>query len=298
MGFSFLTKNSHVFAACDSTGSNDYCLLEPIPLSNDNVVQDKVNITTYIPQAIRLGIALAGALAVIMLIFAGFQYISSEGFGKKSDAKEKIQNALLGLLLVIGSYSILYTINPELLVLNLNIKPLEGGEGLVTEIPGQQPPPEPDATEGDQLVGDAWYRDSQARQLVYNLNMSVNKQNCAKIGDTNCTSVYGLDTVIGKLGELKRRCESSNCVVQITGGSEYWLHGNRSTVMSENNTAHKPGGNVVDIGRDTNLLNFLKTNGTRVTTAGCSTGTKYEYNGAIYVDEVISGNPPHFHVCF
>lgn len=294
-GLNFFTSIEVVYAApppCTATG-NEYCLLEPIPLNDNNVVQNKISIATYIPQMIRLSIALAGAMAVIMLIFAGFQYISSEGFGKKSDAKEKIQNALLGLLLVIGSYSILYTINPELLVLDLNIAPVPGGEGLVTETPGlpPPPPPDPDPNEENKLTGDPWYADSSERQRVYELDMSVNKQNCPKIGSTNCTSVYGIgSTVLNGLGALRQACRANNCIVQITGGTEYWLH--------SEGTSHRPGGNVVDLGRDTNLLNFLKANGTRVTTPGCSTGIKYEYKGAIYVDEVIAGNPPHFHVCF
>jgi hypothetical protein len=122
-------------AECVS-GAGEYCLLEPLPLTDNNTTVEKTNIGTYIPQFIRLIIALAGALAVIMLIFAGFQYITSDGFGKKSNAREKINSALLGLLLIIGSYSILYTINPKTLTLDLSImKAVPEGEALQNSIP-------------------------------------------------------------------------------------------------------------------------------------------------------------------
>lgn len=64
-------------------------------------------------------ISVAAILAVVMLIIAGLEMMTvSEGM--RSDAKQKIQNALLGLLLAVGAYLILRTVNPDLLNLKIN----------------------------------------------------------------------------------------------------------------------------------------------------------------------------------
>ena len=67
----------------------------------------------------NLSIGIGGILAVIMIIFAGFKYMYEESISGKSDAKAKITNAFFGLLLILGSYIILRTINSDLLRINL-----------------------------------------------------------------------------------------------------------------------------------------------------------------------------------
>ena len=52
-------------------------------------------------------------------MFAGFLYMGSDFWDKKNQAKEIIQDVVLGLLLLLGTYLILAQINPE--ILNLNI---------------------------------------------------------------------------------------------------------------------------------------------------------------------------------
>jgi len=67
----------------------------------------------------NLAIGLGSILAIIMIIFAGFKYMYEESISGKSNAKEKITNAFFGLLLILGSYIILKTINGDLLRINL-----------------------------------------------------------------------------------------------------------------------------------------------------------------------------------
>ena len=50
-----------------------------------------------------------------MKVVGGFQYVTSAGdSGRIAKAKKRIVDALTGLLLALGSYTILYTINPDL----------------------------------------------------------------------------------------------------------------------------------------------------------------------------------------
>lgn len=75
----------------------------------------------YINRVIIVITGLAGVAAVIFLIVAGLQYITTENLGQKGQAKQRIQDALVGLLLVLAIGVILRTINPNLLNLNPDI---------------------------------------------------------------------------------------------------------------------------------------------------------------------------------
>jgi len=59
---------------------------------------------------------LAGILAFIMIVYAGFQYLVSGGnTAQQKDAQERIMNAIIGLVLLFAFYIILHTINPDIL---------------------------------------------------------------------------------------------------------------------------------------------------------------------------------------
>jgi len=61
------------------------------------------------------GIALGGLVAFIALLIAGFAYMTSVGDpGKMKEAMDRIKSAFLGLTLLLGSWLILHTINPDL----------------------------------------------------------------------------------------------------------------------------------------------------------------------------------------
>lgn len=62
------------------------------------------------------GTALISALAVLVIIFGGYRYMTSGGSPDKIEsAKNMIVGALSGLLLIIFSYVILNAINPDIL---------------------------------------------------------------------------------------------------------------------------------------------------------------------------------------
>ncbi len=63
-------------------------------------------------------IGIAGLSAFVMLVWGGFQYLSSAGNPTAiSDAKDRIKSALLGLLIILTSWLILQVINPDLTTL-------------------------------------------------------------------------------------------------------------------------------------------------------------------------------------
>ncbi len=69
----------------------------------------------YLAAIYRYAVGISGVVAVIIIIISGFQWSISGGSPDTiSQAKGRITNAVTGLLLVLGSYSLLYAINPEL----------------------------------------------------------------------------------------------------------------------------------------------------------------------------------------
>ncbi len=88
-------------------------------------------VTEYFKYIFNFLIWISGLIALVVLIYAGFQYFTSAGSPERiNDAKSRIGAALLGLLILFGSYLILITINPDLIVFHLpRLKP------IISELP-------------------------------------------------------------------------------------------------------------------------------------------------------------------
>lgn len=132
LSFAFWGSFVNISFSQENTKTWDkYTPLAPLPGTTEgNCVTDKdgkvsgctTDIQTYIPGVFNLAIGIAGVLAVLMIIIGGVQYITTDAIQGKSDGKERIQNALWGLVLVLVSWILLYTINPKLTVFDLNIE--------------------------------------------------------------------------------------------------------------------------------------------------------------------------------
>lgn len=68
----------------------------------------------YLSGIFKVAIGLSGILAVVMLVICGIRVMGTGSASAKSEAKECITNAIVGLLLAIGSWVLLNTINPAL----------------------------------------------------------------------------------------------------------------------------------------------------------------------------------------
>jgi hypothetical protein len=110
----------------DSIYAVSYNLLAPLPGGTASI--DTSNgFITYISQIFWFLLSAAGILAVLVLVFAGAEYVGSAGNPSViNDAKSRIWNAIIGLLLALAAYLILITINPNLINLKLTIPPIPG----------------------------------------------------------------------------------------------------------------------------------------------------------------------------
>jgi len=93
----------------------------------------------YISVIFVWGLGIVGAVAVAAIAYGGFRYM----VGQVQEGKEIIYSALLGLLLLMASWLILYTINPELA--QLKCPPLQAPDSTAPTTPGVTTPSTPTA---------------------------------------------------------------------------------------------------------------------------------------------------------
>src|SRR3989344_3532828 len=78
----------------------------------------------YLNIIIKLVIGIAAVLAMVMIVMGGIEYMTSDLISSKESGKDTIRNAILGLLIALGAYLILNTINPQLLSVCLDKLPM------------------------------------------------------------------------------------------------------------------------------------------------------------------------------
>ena len=116
-----------------------------------------------LPQLIqyifRFSLGLVGIVGILALIFAAFGYLTSVGDpAKAASAKQRIVSALLGVLLLLSSYILLKVINPDLLKLKVEGKPVN-----IDQSPGECRPVWVKWEKAEINAGESVY-------LVYKLN--------------------------------------------------------------------------------------------------------------------------------
>ncbi len=155
----------------------------------------------YIPYLFKVGIGIAGGLAVLSIAFAGLQWMMSDVATSKSAAKDRIRNSLLGLLLAIGCFLLLKTINPDLVSIrfgpSVDLPPGVGG--------GPSP-----TTTGDYRL--SYYK------TTYNLNVQVYDYELRYINsDNNVVRIrYRTST---DCQTNKQRVESSTSILPGSGAT-------------------------------------------------------------------------------
>jgi len=100
------------FAANGTT----YTPMENIP----GFESEKTDLATYIVTIYKFGIWTIGIAALLMITLGGIMYVTSAGNNSSmGKAKGIISDALIGVIMALSSWLILYTINPDLLKVKL-----------------------------------------------------------------------------------------------------------------------------------------------------------------------------------
>ena len=73
------------------------------------------DIGTMLNKAFLIALGVGATLAMVRLIYGGWLYMASDMWSNKQHAREVLQNAVFGLLLLLAIWIILNQINPQIL---------------------------------------------------------------------------------------------------------------------------------------------------------------------------------------
>ena len=93
-----------------STTPNSYNLLAP--LGDITSIDAKTTVSQYLNVIFMIAIGICGGLAVVMIVIDGVTMMISESVFGKAEEKRKMMGAIGGLLLALGAYAIVNTLNP------------------------------------------------------------------------------------------------------------------------------------------------------------------------------------------
>jgi|SRR3989344_2088902 len=251
----------------------DYAVLAPLPGVGDSG-GGTTTLQKYIPAIFKLAIGLSVVAAVLLIVIGGIQYITTDAIQGKSQGKERIKNAIIGLVFIIAAWLILATINPNLLTLNLDISSAPTSA-----------PPGGTLTEGEMMSASEIFESNTIRDSLANKGVNTYADPCVSGGTVGCVNLNGLagTTQLG-LGDLATQ---SNLPLRITGGTE----------GGHSETGGHPTGNSVDFSfrQNPNLSSFVESNG----------GTPTQTNdGPLYTIKIGDQNATflkeadHWHVTF
>lgn len=121
-----------LFAFAPAVLAQGFTALAPIPGLTDTAQTSVVNsasLASFFNNLYKYLIGLAASFAVIMIIWGGLEISTQDSISKKGAGKEKITNAIFGLVLVLSPVLVFSIINPSILNLSLNLPPLDTKSG-------------------------------------------------------------------------------------------------------------------------------------------------------------------------
>ena len=205
----------------------------------------RVSLPNYVNYIFNLSLALSGVVVFLVIFYSGFRYFISTGDpAKKKDAADGIKAAFLGLTILLFSYLILTTINPQLIFLsmpereNFNVEELVGLEvappdtlfynemplgGLIEELFLSERIKE--IKEISQKVSDISTDLNKASQQLYGFAIGCSCNNCSPVCDGECGGGYCNGDPCPYKGEIYKKTEEIRILIdgkKEKEGARYW----------------------------------------------------------------------------
>lgn len=144
---------------------------------------------SYIARIYQFGLMIVGLLAFASIVYGALKYILSAGsLASLDEAKDQIKQAIFGVILLLGAFIVLYTINPQLVSLREpDVTPVNIDEiirrGEIAQEQSLGASSGPRGAGGDPLCSAGTYA-----TLKIGLNLSTTSSDLgAKIGEFSCT---------------------------------------------------------------------------------------------------------------
>jgi hypothetical protein len=113
------------FALASTAFAQGFVPLAPIPGLTEGATADTAGLANFFNNLYKYLIGLAAALAVIEIIWGGLEISTQDSVSKNKDGKDRIYQAIFGLVLVLSPVLVFSIINPSILNLSLNLPKLD-----------------------------------------------------------------------------------------------------------------------------------------------------------------------------
>lgn len=270
-----------------------YQLLEPSLVGGES---QSLNLIDYLKLIYRTVLMVVVVISILMVAIGGVEYIFSQVPGAKTEGKQRITNAIIGLLIGLSSYLILYTIDPSFVKFNLtNLKPvhidasgqLPGGGGAGPSGGNGGGTPNNNNYNGPNgIYGPTPENEFEVRQRIKDATgnkVSFNDDGvCTNENRSQCRTYAGglNEQQINGIINLANNC---NCNFVVSGAAEPGGHSGGSSHYE---------GRAVDIRRSTTIDNYIQTTGEGGTNLG--NGPAWFIDGSRFDRE----DSAHWHVTF
>lgn len=145
----FILSALSFFAITSTAYAQGFVPLAPIPNLTEGITANTAGLATFFNNLYKYLIGLAAALAVIQIIWAGLDIAiwHKDAVSAITDDKEKIYNAVFGLILVLSPVLVFSIINPSILNLSLSLPELKTASGVPAGTGGGAGTPLPTTTD-------------------------------------------------------------------------------------------------------------------------------------------------------
>jgi hypothetical protein len=220
------------FVTCVFVHAAQYTMLEPSLVGQD--AGSTIDAVSYLSAIYKYGIGVAGGLAVIIFAIGGIYYMFP---GQETKGKEFMKRAVQGVLIALGAYLLLNTINFHLLDMNVSL-PTAGVS--VQPAPISTTPPVNNGSNGapvngnisrptdannmysaDKMRDEASLRKWASLIGIVVVGTKVNSP-CTYPGETGCTDLYGIRSSVQK--EMFYIAQKVGGKIYVTGGTEVGVH--------------------------------------------------------------------------
>ncbi len=132
-----------MFFGAEYARADNIQLLTPLP----GLGKETSGLTDLLDALFSILITGAAVLSVLFIAIGGFEIMSRDSPFHISEGRDRIQHAIIGLLIILGSFIILNTINPDLVTFDIfkELKGVETQSGIPIEETGPEDSPAPDA---------------------------------------------------------------------------------------------------------------------------------------------------------
>lgn len=254
-------------------------LVEDLPFIGD--VAPEGGLAGYLNAFFKFGLAIAVLLAVVLFVYNGVVYMTSDATGKKEESKKAFFGIIGGLILALSTVLILQQINPDLVNFKLFQTLRDVSDTVSTTPPAPPaPPPAPEA-------------ELAAREAFKALGIGINNPPCTGSSGSGCTNVVGLEVIRPFLGGIASDlggCTAENwdakrCPVTVTGGTE------------PGHKTHGPGKQIVDLRFGEKVSSWVTRNAQKCSKNHSLGPVWVIRNAQVYFLDESGGSARHWHVC-